>query len=554
MRLLYGLTIGFLLTIFIPSSVYAATYYVSTSGNDSNNCTSTSTACRTISSGISRLSAGDTLYILGGTYTGTVSVSKSGTAGSYITISSYQNEKVIVDGGGNMGEYSSLFSISGNYIHLKNIEVTRGGMGLVITGSNNIVTGINSHNHISNGILVNKSGQNNIVEDSIVRDCCEINKNGAGGHWASGLSAARNPTGTIIRRNQVYNNWGEGLSAYGGANYTIIEDNIVYDNWAVNIYVQNSSNVLVRRNLVYRSPGHWDNIANPGGQAGIVDDNEPYDAQYGNSSNNTYLNNFAMGMNGNFVHWSGSIGLIGTLIANNTFVNTYTSRANVSIPGSHTNVRFLNNIVVQDDSRAIANFGSGITKSNNLWSKAPVSGANGQNDIIGNPLLARTGQTGPGQLGPLWFTLTSLSPAINKALVLSEVSTDYFGTSRGSSPDIGAHEYTGGPIPTLTPPVTPTPTTPSPTPTQPTTPTPSITHTPTPTPSLTHTPTPTPTPSPTPKVGDANGDNKVDEVDYAIWLSNYNYFSSGGVSIGDFNRDGKVNGIDYVLWLLNFGK
>jgi hypothetical protein len=58
--------------------------------------------------------------------------------------------------------------------------------------------------------------------------------------------------------------------------------------------------------------------------------------------------------------------------------------------------------------------------------------------VIGDPKLAKTGSP----YLPNWFRLTSLSPAINKALSLPEVLVDYFNTLRGSPPDIGAIEFT----------------------------------------------------------------------------------------------------------------
>jgi len=70
-------------------------------------------------------------------------------------------------------------------------------------------------------------------------------------------------------------------------------------------------------------------------------------------------------------------------------------------------------------------------------------------------------------------------------------------------------------------------------------------------------PTPTQTPpSPTASVGkpgDANGDGKVDGLDYVIWLNHYGQNLSGA-TVGDFNSDGKVDGLDYVVWLNNYGK
>jgi len=63
---------------------------------------------------------------------------------------------------------------------------------------------------------------------------------------------------------------------------------------------------------------------------------------------------------------------------------------------------------------------------------------------------------------------------------------------------------------------------------------------------------PTQTPAPTPRPGDANGDSKVDELDYVIWKSHYQQFTTSGASVGDFNKDGVVNGVDYVVWIVNF--
>jgi hypothetical protein len=81
------------------------TYYLSTTGNNNNNGTSTSTPWATLEKFLTLPpQPGDTLLILGGTYTGTgnkkLYVSGiSGTAGNPITIKNYNGETVIFDGG-----------------------------------------------------------------------------------------------------------------------------------------------------------------------------------------------------------------------------------------------------------------------------------------------------------------------------------------------------------------------------------------------------------------------------------------------------------------------
>jgi hypothetical protein len=54
--------------------------------------------------------------------------------------------------------------------------------------------------------------------------------------------------------------------------------------------------------------------------------------------------------------------------------------------------------------------------------------------------------------------------------------------------------------------------------------------------------------------GDANGDRKVDGIDFVVWLNHYNQTTTNGASFGDFNANGKVDGVDFVIWLNNYGK
>lgn len=82
--------------------------------------------------------------------------------------------------------------------------------------------------------------------------------------------------------------------------------------------------------------------------------------------------------------------------------------------------------------------------------------------------------------------------------------------------------------------------------------------TPSPNPTISPSPTPTLSPSPSPTLipsllGDANLDNKVDGLDYIIWLNHYGQSVTQGSSDGDFDFNGRVDGLDYVIWLSNYG-
>jgi Right handed beta helix region len=79
---------------------YCSTYYVSTSGNDTNSGT-ISSPWRTIQHAANSVKAGDTVYVREGVYNEIVSIPSSGSAsGGYITFSSYPGELATIDGTG----------------------------------------------------------------------------------------------------------------------------------------------------------------------------------------------------------------------------------------------------------------------------------------------------------------------------------------------------------------------------------------------------------------------------------------------------------------------
>ncbi len=75
------------------------TYYVSTTGSDSNPGT-LAAPWRTLTNSLPKLTAGSTLYLRGGTYfENQIPVNENGTASAPITIASYPGEPAVIDGG-----------------------------------------------------------------------------------------------------------------------------------------------------------------------------------------------------------------------------------------------------------------------------------------------------------------------------------------------------------------------------------------------------------------------------------------------------------------------
>src|SRR5215510_15440092 len=72
-------------TLHTPVFALPVDIYVSPSGNDANACTAAA-PCRTIQKGVNVVQPGGTVYVLAGTYSESISVSKMGTQASPIRI------------------------------------------------------------------------------------------------------------------------------------------------------------------------------------------------------------------------------------------------------------------------------------------------------------------------------------------------------------------------------------------------------------------------------------------------------------------------------------
>lgn len=85
--------------LLMPSMAQAATYYVATTGNNSNPGTQ-SQPWRTIQNAASRMVGGDTVFVRGGVYAEAVNITFSGTSAARITYRNFPGEVPIVDGTG----------------------------------------------------------------------------------------------------------------------------------------------------------------------------------------------------------------------------------------------------------------------------------------------------------------------------------------------------------------------------------------------------------------------------------------------------------------------
>ena len=115
----------FCLLAICSISMWATEYYVSPTGSGT---TFSKTAPGSLTSAVSKLQAGDVLYLMGGQYDlkDNVTISKSGTADNMITISAYQDEKPILDFRQAANKTNGV-TVKGDYLYIKGITIRYSG-------------------------------------------------------------------------------------------------------------------------------------------------------------------------------------------------------------------------------------------------------------------------------------------------------------------------------------------------------------------------------------------------------------------------------------------
>lgn len=147
-----------LLLWILPVVSQAATYYVSTTGSNSNDGLSESTPFLTVPFCVSTMVAGDTCLVRGGTYnSGEVRFRRSGTASAPITLAAYPNELPVLNFGDQQStrriliQDNSSFNNPIGWIVIRGFELTNGHDGIKY---HNLHDAIIANNHIhDNGYM-----------------------------------------------------------------------------------------------------------------------------------------------------------------------------------------------------------------------------------------------------------------------------------------------------------------------------------------------------------------------------------------------------------------
>lgn len=222
------------------------TLYIAPAGDDQNPC-SAEAPCATFEHVLAMLVPGDILRLMNGTYSTPLVVTQSGTEDAPIMISAAPDAAPVIDVAF-AGDTSAVY-ISGDWINLRGITAQNSArFGIEVDGQHVTVSDVSVRNVQRHGIHI--SSADVIVEGSTIQNTVlENSDNSMDAGFSSALKCAVGCEDVVFRGNTVGGNYGENIAVTRGINVQVL-NNIIGDSTAPGIYVDNSYNVLVERNIV----------------------------------------------------------------------------------------------------------------------------------------------------------------------------------------------------------------------------------------------------------------------------------------------------------------
>ena len=391
-------------------------YYVDPSGSDDDGDGSEGDPWETIQYAANQVTAGDTVLINPGMYTGGITVETSGTADEPITFLANRSG-VVINGSG--GERDAFFIETADYIVVDSLTIQNADRA-------GIRVSLSDHVTIRNCTLAN-NGTWGLFTDFSDYTLAEGNES-YGAVDEHGIYISNSSDYPTIRGNILHHNHANGLHMNGDISmggdgiisYALVEDNILYENGAgggSGINMDGVTNSIVRNNLLY--------------------------------------NNHASGIS--VYQIDGGSGSHDNRILNNTILMASDGRWAVNIPNTNdTNNKVFNNILYTEHSwRGVISIAS-----------PTLTGFESDYNVVMDRFSTDTGDTRitlvewqalgydphsiiatPGELfvdsSGNDYHLKAGSPAIDLGTFLADVSDDLDGVLRpiGNSHDAGAYEY-----------------------------------------------------------------------------------------------------------------
>lgn len=268
--------------LLAPSLSQATTYYVSTTGSDSNNGTDLATPFRTINKCAQLIVAGDTCYVRGGTYTesGGVLLDSSGTQSAPIKLLAYPGENPIISFPAHVNTnriviaHASGTNVAMGWITISGFEVQGGWEGIKFHNLHNSVISNNWFHDGENSGIFGVGGHHVLFERNI------FSHNGNWTQCAAGTQTCDKVHGLYahgdsytVRNNLFYDNIGGGIqlngastSLYttarhpspefsGGSNWIIESNTFAHQHYASGIILwgTTTNNTRIENNIFYEN-------------------------------------------------------------------------------------------------------------------------------------------------------------------------------------------------------------------------------------------------------------------------------------------------------------
>jgi hypothetical protein len=416
-----------------PTSGSGPTYYVATNGSDGNSGSSSS-PWRTIQHAADSVSAGATVYVMGGTYNEKVTMKNSGSSGNYITFAAYPGQTVTIDGTGISLNYDGLIRMDGvSYIKISGFHIVHStSMGVMISGgASNIIAQNNYLSDIARSALLAQDSSYITYDGNEVTNSQTAGFNG--GQQNENVNMIRT-NNFEIKNNHVYNNPNfESIDVKEGSSYGSIHGNDISGVHSAGIYIdaqgRNSQNIDIYQNKVHDS--------SESGARGIVIGVEVQgSAKHMNIYDNIVYNLGAIGIAPGTSYSAGPVDDVtvsNNVVYHNGLADSWGGGIIVEYSGA-TNIRVRNNIVSQNgNNQLVNNAGGNAAITNNLIDGS--GGITGSSSVTGNPQFVNPSGGD--------FHIQSTSPAIDKGTSTDAPNVDFDGNARpkGAGYDIGAFEY-----------------------------------------------------------------------------------------------------------------
>lgn len=343
-----------------PRYTFAADYFVSTTGSDTN-LGEISTPWKTLQKAANTATAGDTIYIRGGTYNERVVINHSGNTDGYITFTNYNQETPIIDGTGIALYTDGLIKIyQHSYIKVINLTFINAPGPAVYVHSSNHIQILNCHtrNSLSSGIGI-WSSDSVLVDGNTV-----VNARNAANGYEESISIART-TNFEVSNNDVSMDGvttylgNEGIDVKESSRNGRVHHNLIHDYGSAGgaLYIDAWAAGLNGSQSLSDIDVYANKVSNAG--AIVVGSERGGTVENVNIFNNIVINSVAGGV---IIADTGS-GPHGPRININIFNNTIYKFKNNGSGGIYLTSEYMTNIVVKNNLVYVNNHNNGIAAS-----------------------------------------------------------------------------------------------------------------------------------------------------------------------------------------------